>query len=182
MVKWLKIWNNLSVQGKSSSSRNGKLTNQTQLSLTHTCNALVKLCRYLLIDLKFEYALLAKFQTDKLERRFGRYRLMSGDNYHISVVQVLESERKLKMISLLKLTSAFKGTFQLNNLLPDFNHETFTNKNNVIEIDEVFLDALILTTDKRIRENDCKVLIYIGGYIGRVLNKKLNCENCRNFT
>jgi hypothetical protein len=43
--------------------------------------------------MKFEYVLMGKFQTDKLNR-FGLYRRMSGCNYNVSEAQVLESEKK----------------------------------------------------------------------------------------
>lgn len=72
---------------------------------------------------------------------------MSGASYHISVTQVLESERKLKMISLLNLKSAKNGVFHLKEFLDilvcgedvDYNHS-----DNI----ELFEDALILTEDE----------------------------------
>ena len=53
------------------------------------------------------YVLLGKFQTDNLESRFGIYRQMCGTNSNASVRQVLEAERKLKIVEVLKIKSAW---------------------------------------------------------------------------
>ena len=47
--------------------------------------------------------LLGKFQTDCLEARFRQYRQLSGGKYNISLRQVFESEKKLHLLSTLKL-------------------------------------------------------------------------------
>ena len=44
-------------------------------------------------------------QTDALEHHFGLYRMMSGSNYHVSYLQILEAERRLKISNLLTLIS-----------------------------------------------------------------------------
>ncbi|KAK4884730.1 hypothetical protein RN001_001001 [Aquatica leii] len=118
--------------------------------------------------------------TDDLEGRFGQYRLMSGGNYHISVMQVLESERKLKLLSVLELKSSYNGSFIVDNLLLTKERKNIDLDTHV-EFDDIFLDAVILTNDEIISENETRVLIYIAGYIARVVNKKLNCESCCNF-
>ena len=46
---------------------------------------------------------MGKFQTDSLEARFGQYRRLSGGKYNISLSQVYESEKKLRLLSTLKL-------------------------------------------------------------------------------
>ncbi|MCP4492437.1 MAG: hypothetical protein GY820_34780, partial [Gammaproteobacteria bacterium] len=46
------------------------------------------------------YVLLGSFQSDHLESRFGWYRQLSGANYYISVKQLIESERKIRALSL----------------------------------------------------------------------------------
>lgn len=70
--------------------------------------------------------LLGKFQTDKLEGRFGKYRQLSGSHYHVSVTQVLESEKKLKILSSLKLKSSKFGSFNLK----DFSVSITDNSDN----------------------------------------------------
>ena len=39
--------------------------------------------------------------TDNLESRFGLYRQLSGSNYLVSVKEVMQSERKLKILILI---------------------------------------------------------------------------------
>jgi hypothetical protein len=78
--------------------------------LSHCCSrctlTLINLANHLLNELNFEYVLFVKFQTDPLEECFSQYRYMSGQNYHIALQQILESEKKLQILSLLKLKSA----------------------------------------------------------------------------
>ena len=78
-------------------SRCGKLYRETAFAITHTSDTLIKLCDYLRQELNYDYVLLGKFQTDQLEARFGQYRQMSRSNYNISVTQILESEKKLRL-------------------------------------------------------------------------------------
>lgn len=96
--KWLVKWDELVVQGEelTKAKRRGKLTNETHVALLHTVNTLMEIISFLLGDMKLSYVLLGKFQTDPLEARFSQYRQMSGACYHVSVKQVLESEKKTK--------------------------------------------------------------------------------------
>ena len=49
---------------------------------------------------------LSNESEDNLESRFGIYRQMCGTNSNLSVRQVLEAERKLKIVEVLKIKSA----------------------------------------------------------------------------
>ena len=57
--------------------------------------------------------MLGKFQTDNLDARFGQYRTMSGCNYLVSVNEVMQNEKKLKVKSLLKLYTHSKGEINI---------------------------------------------------------------------
>ena len=59
------------------------------------------------------YVVLGKFHTDNLEARFGQYRMLSGSNYLVSVNEVLQSEKKLKVKNLLKLYTSSKGVINI---------------------------------------------------------------------
>ncbi|CAN7945910.1 unnamed protein product, partial [Ixodes pacificus] len=89
-VDWLDTWRNLGTS-------TGLLTSDTHTALRLTLYALIKLSRYCLEELGFEYILLGKFQTDCLEERFGRYGQLSGSQYHVSIAQVLNSEKKIRL-------------------------------------------------------------------------------------
>ena len=53
-----------------------------------------------------DFVLTRKFQTDDLESRFGHYRQMSDRNRLVSIQEILESETKIKINSMLKLYAA----------------------------------------------------------------------------
>jgi len=54
--------------------------------------------------LDFAYVLLGHLQSDAIESRFGWLRQLSGANYFISVKQVIDSDRKIRTLSLLKFS------------------------------------------------------------------------------
>ena len=69
-------------------------------ALKTSISALGKLAEYL-FTLGFKYVCLGKITSDSLESRFGLYRSLSGSNYFISLKNLLDSERKIRSISLL---------------------------------------------------------------------------------
>jgi len=77
--------------------RHGCLSKETMFALKQTTLAAKLLAEYLLRDVRCHYVLLGKFQTDNLELRFVQYRQMSGANYNVSLTQIMESEKKLRM-------------------------------------------------------------------------------------
>lgn len=84
-VCWLDMLNNSEMPHVLRSKTTGKLYYKTHNALRHTSHTFALLSEYLLAKLKFEFALLERFQTDALEDRFGQYRGMSGGNYPINV-------------------------------------------------------------------------------------------------
>ena len=50
----------------------------------------------------YEYVLTARFQSDPLERHFSKYRQMNGGNFLVSLREVNNSEKILKLRSLIK--------------------------------------------------------------------------------
>ncbi|CAL1272772.1 unnamed protein product [Larinioides sclopetarius] len=97
-VSWLTRWENFD-------SNNGRLSKETFLAARHTTEAFIEITNYCTQELKKPYVLLGKIQTDKLESRFGQYRSMAGDQYHISIRQIYETESKLRLCHELKLAS-----------------------------------------------------------------------------
>lgn len=174
-VMWLKEWGNLNIENVD--KRHGKLSLQTQHAILHTCETLICLCEYLLTELKFHYVLLGKFQTDSLEGRFGQYRQMSGGNYHVSVAQILQSEKKIKVVNLLTLKSARCGQFQISDLFSDVNEIDFSNTNDEF-INKTFEDIDKHTDVVEVTKNDFMALMYIGGYIVNSLTSKIACHSC----
>ena len=119
----------------------GKLTPQTFSSFRHSCLVLPQIVNYLTSETcGFAYILSSRLQNDPLEHRFGVYRQMSGAQYNISVLQILESERRLKLSSILKL---FLKETAREMSLKDF-IKTFTSEEEPVEITplEDFLSLL----------------------------------------
>ncbi len=73
----------------------------------HTTYTFLKLTKYCIEELKMLYILPGKFQTDHLEEKFGQYCQLGGDHYNIPIRQVFECEKKLRMLSVLKLNLPF---------------------------------------------------------------------------
>ena len=99
---WLKLWN-------TQTTKAGHLTEEAFTVLFHTVDTLVLLVKDLLDNHKLKYVMLGRFQTDNLEARFGQYRMLSGTNYLVSVKEVIQSEKQIKVKSLLKLYTKSKG-------------------------------------------------------------------------
>ena len=123
--------------------------------------------------MKFEYVLMGKFQTDKLENRFGLYRRMSGCNYNVSVAQVLESEKKLKIMNILKLSSA-NSTHKISHI---FDSLTEPDEHTPSKFDS-FPGLLDDIMHLDVSNNDISILVYISGYVAFSVGKRLKCINC----
>lgn len=97
-LDWLIRWKN--TEGLKRGSK--CLTRETTLAIEQTTGAFPKLVKYLLDQKGLEYVLLGKLQSDPIERRFGQYRQMAGGNFYVSVRQVCESEKNLRVRYLVK--------------------------------------------------------------------------------
>ena len=62
-----------------------------------------ELTKYLLIEKDLDYVLTGNLQSDPIERRFGRYRRSAETNYFISVRQILEAEKCIRIKSLVSV-------------------------------------------------------------------------------
>ena len=105
---WLKLGHNGITKRKE-----GHLSKETFVAWTHTVDTPILLIKDLLEQQQFKYVLLGKFQIDNLEARFGQYIMLSGSSYLVSVNEVLQSEKKLKVKNLLKLYTSSKGVINI---------------------------------------------------------------------
>lgn len=165
MLHWLKIWR-LSVPS------NVALTAQTFQSLILTTESFLEVIPYLFGKYKIDYILLAKFQSDNLESRFGSYRQLSGANYYISYIQVLENERKLRFKNDV-LFAANSGNVHLKTLIP-----VRQSKDQNIDL-HVFSDIMNLSFKiGDIPSDTLPILTYIGGYAVMKALRKCKCDTC----
>ena len=170
-VEWLKKWkeyNDIHAEGF--------LTKETFLSLSHTVETIVMLIRYLLQECNMSYVLLGKFQTDQLESRFGHYRQLSGSNYLVSVQDVLHSEKKLKIKSLLKLYSASKGDITIRDYLGTFSDQ----KHEQCDIN--FVDSFPYDDiTSQLKCDDLSALLVVTGYVAHKSMSHITCEECKQL-
>lgn len=139
VIKWLQDWQELKLK-----PREGTLSNETMTALEHTLCAMIDMVTYLLDEKHFDYVLLGKFQTDNLEFRFSQYRQMSGSNFHVSVQQLLEGEKKLKLMSVLKMASASKETLTLKDITDPLEE---TRSQLTVKSDENYMEFVPLLAE-----------------------------------
>ena len=94
-LDWLERWDTINCS-------TGRFTKETFSALKQTTYGMIEICRYCTQELNMSYILPGKMQTDPLEERFGKYRQLAGAQYHISIRQLLECEKKLRLQSSLK--------------------------------------------------------------------------------
>lgn len=161
--------------------RVGKLSRETHTAITHTIDTLITLSEYLLTDESFnglfKYVLMGNFSTDKLEFHFSLYRKMSGHNYHVSVRQIVESQKKLNCIKALKLKQNLNCSVPVKVFLKEFSCEENISLCPVDEIDEI----LNLASKMEMSPGDINVVIYIAGYVAKKTSERLKCLSCQNF-
>ena len=80
------------------------LTDQTFKTFKQTSTTIPLLAQYLLEEMDLEYVLTGKIQSDFLEKRFGRYRQLSGANYFATEMQFFEAEKAIRVTSLIKFS------------------------------------------------------------------------------
>ena len=96
------------------------MENSREKRISHTSRSLIEISDYCIQDLGLRYVLIGKFQTDSLEARFGQYRQLAGGQYDVSLRQVFECEKKIRLLSVLKLKLAGQDI-----TLTDFNLQIF---------------------------------------------------------
>ena len=146
------------------------MSSQTSRALASTCRSMAAIIEDLLSE-GYEYVLTARFMTDFLERRFSRYRQMSGGRFLVSLREVYSSEKIISLLSLLKIG--------INIWEEDLKDDTINSG----------LDALISEVSKMdfsdvtLSFQSMKVCAHIGGYIVKELlqTKKLDCSACKSY-
>ena len=145
--------------------------------LRHTLKVLKDVAKYLLENLNFDFVLYGKFQTDHLESRFAQYRQMYGGTRLVSVQEIKESERKLKISSLLRLHSP-SFTISVKKYLLQFSdsvESTTLSKGDQNFIGEFLYDQVALD------ETQLPVLLYVAGYADKKVTSRLCCGGCKQL-
>ena len=169
---WLDRWDKMGLK-----PRQGRLSNETFFALKHTVDTFISLIDYLLNVLKFSYVITGKFQTDCLEARFGKYRQMSGANYNVSVQEIQESEKKLRVLQVLKVVSKSYGEITFTDFVCDHNEEDIEGVH--FDIDFSHFDGVInMSCDQPVNSAENKALVFITGYLVFKCSSRVSCQLC----
>lgn len=168
-LDWLDEWKQ--------SKYSHKLTNQTHTALTHTVYCMLEIVKYCFHDLKMNYILLGKFQTDPLERRFGKYCQLAGGHYNISIRQLYECEKRLRIQSQLTLKSQAYGNISIKQFYED--DDRLTSEENF----DNYFSPVIAVEDEDFESimSEMPVVTYLGGYCCYVALRKVRCDTCKNI-
>ncbi len=170
-VSWLEMW-------KKNSQIKETLTRETLIAIEQTCKALIGLANYLIEEKGFYYVLLGLAQSDPVEGRFGQYRQMSGANYYVSVRQVLDAEKSIRLKALAKYPDSFFDN--IKNVCENSKEDCVEICNNsaIDIVAELNIEKLPLTCKDIGDEN---IIYYVSGYIGRSLIHGLPCSKCQQL-
>ena len=157
--EFLREWKQSPMQG---------LTKPISLAWCQTLSATIACAKYLIGQCHFSYVMLGNLQSDPIERRFGIYRQSHGGNYYISIRQLLETERKLRAVSLTKYSR-----FQPSEL------ENFTVDDSIADADANDYFGCISDLPTPIPdEADQSAIFYVTCALCNVETKKRNCACC----
>ena len=116
------------------------LSKQTSGAMVRTLNAQASLIEDLLCE-GYDFVVPRRLQSDPLEKRFSRYRQMSGGRFLVSLREILTSERILAVNSLLKEKVNFWEEDLSLNKDPVFDEFTLELQSISAEIQEASLCA-----------------------------------------
>lgn len=159
------------------SQQNVSLSRETFHCAKQTSACLAELYEHLLNDEKFQFILPGKFQSDKLEGTFGKYRQMNGGNLYASVRQFLEADRSEKMKNLAKVN------LKLSEIKDIFKPSKDALNDNITSLASEILSCVM--TDDTIDLNpfvpnaDLNILYYVAGCFSRTLSYQTQCIACK---
>jgi hypothetical protein len=117
-----------------------------------------------------DYIMFGKFQTDNLERRFSWYRRLSGCTYHVSYLEVIESEKKLRLKNCIKSDTV---TLELSR---SEKYNFFSVNTQVFQ--ELFESNYLENYEPKF---DRSAALYICGYAAHSISRKLHCLECQQL-
>ena len=140
---WLIMWQESSIPN----CEKFQLSKQTSDGLIQTLRCHASLTEDLLESGLYEFVRTAKFQSDPIERRFSRYRQMSGGRFLVSLKDVNCSEKILKIKAFLKYNCNMDDT--VCRITADERKATLEDINEKINVTDI--DALILNEQTQVK-------------------------------
>ena len=161
MADWIEEWQKCP---------NFTLTANTSSALIQSLRAQAMLIEDLLRE-GYEYVLVARFQSDPLERRFSQYRQMNGGRFLVSLREVLHSERILACRSLILEDI----DFWKEDLRPEK-----LNENGERLLSEI--SQLVTEIQESTLDNDSlEVATFFAGYVSLKLDDRSDCKECKKL-
>ena len=160
-----------------------QLSPQTFTSFRHSCIALPCVVNHLTGNCGYSYVLSSFLQNDPLEHHFGLYRMMSGAQYHIRYCQVLETERRIKLSSILKLFSKkpVEYSIPLKNFLESCSSSCDQDSHASFSL-ETYLSAIQGYSEIELNKLILQSLSFIAGYSVHAYYKhSTKCQSCFLF-
>lgn len=165
---WLQEW-------KLQNNFSKALSSETFQCIIQTCKSLPQLVVFLLNHGALDYVLVGKISSDPIERHFGKYRQMAGANYFISVRQILESEKRIRLKSLVKFTklslNEIREVFE-----PSCDETNNKNSSDARALLSVLQEDMFMTIE--VERDDEAVIYFVAGYLARGLIKRNPSDCC----
>ena len=117
----------------------------------------------------YDYVLLARLLTDALERHFSKYRQMSGGRFLVSLLEVSNSERILRLRKLIKEDL----NFWEEDIAPEVDIDGVVAR---VEEEISHMHTELLETE--LNKDSKEVVVTIGGYVAKKLAKRSKCDVC----
>ena len=111
-------------------------------------------------------------QSDAIESRFGWLSQLSGANYYVSMRQVLESDRKIRTVSLLKYSK-----FSLSDIDAAIQSDASASQSDSNLLAEAIAGALTLNYE--LTSSDANIIFYISDAIARSIVRPTKCNYCK---
>ena len=142
------------------------LSKQTANAFVTTLRATALLIEDLLQE-GFDYVLLARLLTDALERHFSKYHQMSGGKFLVSLLEVSNFERILRLRSLIKEDIDFwENDIQCN-----------VDTDSVVAlVDKEISNIQTELLEGKLNGDSKEVAVTIGGYVAKKLAKRSKCD------
>ena len=112
--------------------------------------------------------------SDPLEARFGWYHQANGGNHFISIKQLLQTEKKIRCLSLLQQ----RALQSASRLFLDDSSPT-SEQTNVVPDTSDLESYLCDLTVHDLSQTDCCVAYLISGYIARNVSGRRKCDSCK---
>ena len=120
-----------------------------------------------------------KLLSDPIEERFGYYRQLNGENFYISVMQLLLAEKKICCLCLLQqlalLAATNLGDHELATLDVSFASNSANNHVGLVE----FLSSVLVDDD--LPDAESAVAYFVRGYTARSILRRRKCVSCKDI-